>query len=379
MSGDRPTQPGATGPAPASAELTAVSAEAAWDEELAWLDAAGVEPPPSEEELARCRSFPDWWPVDGALAGEGVDGDGEVGAAAASGFVPASWTAGFAGGGVLDRLGPDPVLASFVWDAADNGIGKLTDDELVGWLQATGRLGAQQAALQLAAVAELDGRRTGGRGDSSAAVEHVAAELAAALAVTGRAADGLVSLARALARLPAVWAALHDGRIDLPRARVFADELAAADDAVARACALAFTGPAGQMTTSQLRAALRSLLLSLDPAAARARAEQGQRHARVEAWAESSGNHALAGRELDPADAVAADARITAIARSLKQAGAPGTLDQLRAAAFTALLAGRDPATLLGPAHAGPDGNGDGGPASGVGRRAWRACPGRCT
>src|SRR5258706_3043016 len=36
-------------------------------------------------------------------------------------------------------------------------------------------------------------------------------------------------------------------------------------------------------------------------------------------------------------------------ARALKDAGAPGTLDQLRAAVFVALLAGRDPETLLPP------------------------------
>ena len=44
---------------------------------------------------------------------------------------------------------------------------------------------------------------------------------------------------------------------------------------------------------------------------------------RVEAWQEGSGNLALAGRELDPADAIAADRRITAIARALHAAGAP--------------------------------------------------------
>src|SRR5258707_6407495 len=103
------------------------------------------------------------------------------------------------------------------------------------------------------------------------------------------------------------------------------------------------------MTTGQLGAALKAMVLWLDPAAARRRAEQGRAQARVEAWPEGSGNAGLAGRELPAADAVAADKRITAIARALKDAGAPGTLDQLRAAVFVALLAGRDPETLLPP------------------------------
>jgi hypothetical protein len=382
MSGDRPTEPGAEGPATAPAELTAVGTEPDWADELASLceqDAATV--PPDEADLAMADPDPDCGPPCGWTGWEALADDCTVTAATepipgglGAGFthadppVAGSWPGGFAGGGVLDGMAPDPVLATFAWDACEAGIGKLTDDELIGLLLATRRLGAQQAAVELALVAELDGRRTGGRGDSSAAVEHVAAELAAALALTGRAADGLVGLARGLARLPGVWAALHDGRIDLPRARVFADELAAASDAVARACALAFTGEAGSLTTGQLRTGLRSLLLAIDPAAARTRAEHGQRQARVEAWAESSGNHALAGRELDPADALAADARITAIARALKHAGAPGTLDNLRAAVFAALLAGRDPESLA-PATppARHDSDGGGGPASGPG------------
>src|ERR1022692_711285 len=101
------------------------------------------------------------------------------------------------------------------------------------------------------------------------------------------------------------------------------------------------------MTTSQLRAALRSMVLSLAPEALRRRAEKARADARVESWQEGSGNGALAGRELPPAEMIAADQRISAIARSLKEAGATGTMDQLRAAVFTALLAGRDPESLL--------------------------------
>src|SRR5215472_14800428 len=115
------------------------------------------------------------------------------------------------------------------------------------------------------------------------------------------------------------------------------------------------------MTTSRLRALLKGLVLSIDPAAARRRAETGRDQARVEAWQEHSGNVGLAGRELPAADALAADKRLTAIAQALKDAGAAGTLDQLRAAVFAALLAGRDPGTLLPPAadHGGGAGHGN--------------------
>jgi hypothetical protein len=257
----------------------------------------------------------------------------------------------------------------------EKGLGGLSDDELVGVLRASWRLSAWQAGVELAAVAELDHRRVraAGRPGSSLVDDHVAAELAAALVLTGRSADALLGLARDLARLPAVRKALLEGRIDRARAVVFAAELAGLGDIAAAAVAMGFAGIAGSMTTGQLRAALKAMVLWLDPAAARRRAEQGRAQARVEAWPEGSGNAGLAGRELPAADAVAADKRITAIARALKDAGAPGTLDQLRAAVFVALLAGRDPDTLLptpdpgqADGRSGPDRN-PAGPAGAAG------------
>ena len=76
-------------------------------------------------------------------------------------------------------------------------------------------------------------------------------------------------------------------------------------------------------------------------------------------WTEGSGNSALAGREMTPADAIAADARLTAQAKWLRVRGAVGTLDQLREAALAAVLNGRDITTLL---PASPDSSADGSP-----------------
>src|SRR5262249_41997142 len=120
------------------------------------------------------------------------------------------------------------------------------------------------------------------------------------LALTSRSADELLGLARELARLPGVLTALLAGQIDRARAAVFAAELAQLSDALAAAVAMALTGPAGSMTTGQLRAALRAMVLAADPDAARRRKDAGRAGARVESWAEGSGNAALAGRELPP-------------------------------------------------------------------------------
>jgi hypothetical protein len=271
--------------------------------------------------------------------------------AVAAGFardLPGDPALGFAAGGPLDSLGPDPVLAGFAAEAFDAGFGALSDDELIGVLCAARRLQAWQAAMEFTAVAELDQRRRAqvARPMSSDVHDHVNAELAAALTMTGKTADALLGNARGLARLPAVLAALTAGQIDRDRALVFVSELTALDDQAARDLAGEFTSRAGQLTPGQLRWALRAAVLALHPDSARERAERGRRQTRVEAWPESSGNAAIGGRELPPDDVIAADTRITAIAQAIKDAGAAGGLDELRAAVFTALLTGRDPMIL---------------------------------
>ncbi|HET9899022.1 MAG TPA: DUF222 domain-containing protein [Streptosporangiaceae bacterium] len=282
---------------------------------------------------------------------------------------PAEAAVGFAAGGVLDLMAPDPVLAGFAADAHDAGLGRLSDDELVGLLCAARRLSSWQAAIELSAVAELDARRQARAAHpiSSRLNEHVNSEIAAALVLTGRSAEETLDLARGLARLPMVLAALAEGRIDRARAAVFVTELAALSDDHARLVAAALCRAAANMTTGQLRAELRALVLIVDPDATRRRRERARAQARVEAWQETSGNSALAGRELPSAEMITADKRLTAIARALKKGGAEGSIDQLRAAVFTALLTGRDPWTLLKSGSA-PDSGpaGAGGPAGGL-------------
>ena len=153
-------------------------------------------------------------------------------------------------------------------------------------------------------------------------------------------------------------AALARGEIDWARACVFVDELAGLSDADAADIAGSLLDQAGGWTTGQLRAALRRAVLAFDPDAARRRREAARKDAEVQVWEEPSGNAALAGRELPPADVLAADARLTALARWLKGHGAAGTIAQLRAAAYLALL-GRPVSSLLPGAR-----NGSGNPTS---------------
>jgi hypothetical protein len=101
-------------------------------------------------------------------------------------------------------------------------------------------------------------------------------------------------------------------------------------------------GRAGRLTPGGLRSAIAHAVKDVAPDKAKKRREEAARDARVQRWAEDSGNAALMGRELPAAEVLAADQRITAWARQLKKAGLEGDMDVLRARAYLDLLLGKD-------------------------------------
>jgi len=332
------------------------------DDVIAWLDA----------ELAKAAPW---------LAGDPGWDDPEPPArpAAAEVFEAGRWDrtrgtgGGFAAGGAAGQLPPGPVLAGLAADRWQGGLGRLSDDELIGVLRAARRLACWATAMELAAVGDLWRRRTAEEdaGDSGAAA-HADAEIAAALTLTGRAATGVLELAVALRRLPATRAALAAGDIDPPRAKVIAEELTALTGQHATAVQQAIIGAAPGQTTGQLRAATRRAVLAADPTAARRRKEQALREARVERWTEPAATAALAGRDLPPAAVLAADANLTALAKQLKTAGADGTLDTLRAHIYLTLLTGAPISSLL-PADSSSGDRNDGRDRPASGGRAGRS------
>ncbi len=268
-----------------------------------------------------------------------------------SGFVDQRAGA-FEANGRADMLPPCSVLAELTGQALDAGLHRLTDDELVGVMRAARRVASWQAAVELAAVAELAGRRI----DSSPAdapgprpQERAAAEIGAALTLTGQAAAVLTDLAAAVGRLDTVAQGLAEGWIDVPKARVFAAELACLDSQLMADCIATRLMPAApSLTTTQIRARLRRAVLQADPAAVRRRQDKARADARVELWSESSGNAGLAGRELPLAAAISADKHLTAVAAAMLKAGtAHGNLDQARALALVGLLCGESVEDLV--------------------------------
>jgi hypothetical protein len=152
--------------------------------------------------------------------------------------------------------------------------------------------------------------------------------------------------------LPATGAALAEGRIDLGRARIIAEATNLLTSEHAAAVETRVLPHAAGQTTGQLRAAVRRAVLAIDPEGADQRRRDTERSAKVGLYPGEEGTATLTGSSLPGIQAAAAMARITAMARALKSAGANGGIDLLRANVFLGLLLGTLP--LIPPPSDGP-------------------------
>jgi len=194
--------------------------------------------------------------------------------------------------------------------------------------------------------------------------EFTARELGTVLAASRWDADAMLGLAHDLeVKLPGTRAAFRDGLVDAGKAGIIARATAVLDPAEARAAEALVLGRAGRLTPAGLRSAIARAVIEVAPEKARERRKKAERDARVERWPEASGNAGLAGRELPPAEVIAADQRIAWRARQLKKAGLAGSMDELRARAYLDLLLGAD--SRPGQDSPGQDGPGPGSPGPG--------------
>src|SRR5579863_5526437 len=280
----------------------------------------------------------------------------------------------FATGMILDAAPGGVELALFAADAAgtDDRYPGASDDELVGAICAWDRAEAHMAARKHAAIAEFIRRRPypgyqleGPAQMPAAWDEFTGDELSLALAESKGAAAGLLDLSWDLeVKLPGTRAAFRDGTLRVGKARIIADATRTLDPSEARAAEALVLARAGKLTPGGLRAAIARAVMQVAPDAARKRREEAAKDARVERWAEDSGNAALVGRELPPAEVLAADQRIDWWARQLRKAGLAGTMDELRARAYLDILLDKDSRPAAGDDHDGPgDGGGPPGPA----------------
>jgi Domain of unknown function (DUF222) len=374
-----------------------VPAEPEWDDDPAWtrpdpMTAAELEAeldricehdePPGPDEFEDFEPFtPDELAEIGEAAADellaveaattGRRGPGQPGSARVFPGQSSSPAAGFGPGMPLDVLPGCPGLAVAADAAAgeDGGFAGVSEAELVGVVCAWDRVEAHAVARKLAAIAEL-ARRTPAPEDA----EFTADQVAYALGESRGRAGYLIDLAQTLqTRLPGTMAALDDGTTTRYKAEIITRATALLDEAEARAAEQKVLDRAARLTPGGLRAAIAAAVMEVAPEKAKERREAAATDARVERWAEDSGNAALMGCELPPDEVLAADQRITAWARDLKKAGLEGGMDQLRARAFLDLLLGQDSrprqdaggggdGTGPGPGGPGSGGSGPGGP-----------------
>jgi hypothetical protein len=224
---------------------------------------------------------------------------------------------GFGTGQPLDTAPGGGVLLGFAEDAAgtDDRFTGASDDELAGVISALDRAEATACALKHAALAEFTRRRPapGFTLEGAAQLPEVRDEFAgdeiAQLLAEGRAAaEGMLDLARDLeARLPGTKAAFRAGVLRHAKAQIIAWATATLDPDEARAAEGKVLDRAGRLTPGGLRSAIAQAVMEVAPEKARRRREEAAKDARVQRWAEDSGNAALAGRELPPAEVLAAD------------------------------------------------------------------------
>ena len=220
----------------------------------------------------------------------------------------------------------------------DARFGGVSEAELIGVMCGWDRVEAHAHARKLAAIAEL-ARRNPGELDQ----EFTGDQVAYALGESRARADSLIGMAQTLpARLPGTAAGLEDGTISRYKAEIIAGATVLLEDEEARAAEAEVLDRAARLTPAGLRAAIARAVIKAAPKKAKERRETAARNARVERWLQDTGNAALMGCELPPAEALAADEQITARAKELKAAGLEGDMDQLRARAYLDLLLGTD-------------------------------------
>src|ERR1700761_9271015 len=297
----------------------------------------------------------------------------------AEGFLPRARVtspragSGFESGGALDTSAPSGSLAGLT-DAAtrDGRLAGLDDDELIGVLRTWLRLQSWCTSGLLTAIAELARRRPAeGTAPASAGrfpaqlSEFIADEIAAALTWSVRTAGHYLDQALDQeTRLPGTARAQNQGVIDQPKARLISEVTRILSDDDARVVESRILPTAGRQTLGQLRAALARAVLAVDPQAAARRREEAQKDPRVRRWQEDAGTAALAGYNLPPADVLAADQRLTARALALRDAGLPGSVEELRARAYLDALLDRDSTPV--PSEPAPASTGASAPPSAV-------------
>ncbi|MDJ0960906.1 MAG: DUF222 domain-containing protein, partial [Acidimicrobiia bacterium] len=247
----------------------------------------------------------------------------------------------------LDRLEPGPAVAAAVASIDPSAVSGHEQVVLLRALQRT--ISHLQARLYATMTAIVDTVATSDDLGCEYPEQAAAAEIAAALCLTRRAADTELSMALDLdRRLPQVGDALERGHLDRRRAGALLHGTAHLTPAIASSVVDAILDDAGELTTGQISHRLRRLCIDVAPDDAHYRFEHATAQRRVVAQPEPDGTTTLYAPGLSPDRAAAAMNRVNTIAKSLRGPGETRSMDQLRADVLVDLLAGTGDPTWAG-------------------------------
>ncbi|HET9081675.1 MAG TPA: DUF222 domain-containing protein [Trebonia sp.] len=274
--------------------------------------------------------------------------------------------AAFVQDGPADTLAPGALLAALT-EAAFADPARLGDNELVGALEAARRLQNRAYYLQTLAVADLARRRAAQYEEDKAdgvprnqrRAQFPDLELAAQLLTGRRHAQRLLDEATELAtRLPRTLAGMASGVIDPMRASAIASATLCLSDADAGRVDEAVAPVSHEVRADTVARRAGALAMKLDPEAVRREKDDARRtRQRVEARREESGNASFSIREAETSLVMSVEAAINELAVRLRNGGAEGTLDSLRALAALDRLLDRDPLDRLIPLPPEPAGD----------------------
>jgi hypothetical protein len=252
---------------------------------------------------------------------------------------------------------PGPGLTALLGDAV-GALGELDARQMLGAGSAARRMRAHADYQEVMAVAKFARRRAAlleasrARGDRvrSRDAEYPAEELGFEMTASAYTAGLLLDMAaNIVGRLPSTLAGMASGVIDRDRARAISNATLHLPDDLAAEADKILAEAAPELRLSDLHAKAGRLEARLDPEGVRRRKDEARRDRRVELRREDSGAACLAGRELDPAEAISGKASIDAEAVRLRNAGLPGTLAQIRAAILIDRIHQRSPWDRLAP------------------------------
>jgi hypothetical protein len=263
---------------------------------------------------------------------------------------------GFAQDGPAESLAPGPVLAALAENAAADPAA-LTNNERLGVVSAARRQQAHEAWLELTMIADfildnrarlrasIERRDQRGRRDGEYAAEELAFQLTISARQAGELADTAVDLKT---RLPRTFDGMRAGVISEEKATLIHRRTRLMSDADAAAADEILSAAAPGIRAGSLDAKARKLVRRLDPELYDRAKDDGKNARRVDAWQEESGNGALAGRQLDNTEVLAAKASLREEALRVRRLGAPGTLSAIEAQIYLDRLNGTDTAARYG-------------------------------